>query len=311
MLKGERPKGFPLKIYYPAFLQAITRKELTLDESLIQYSLTGLNKEDLTTLFSRISNSQMNFGLYIELLWETMEREGFNDIEEINYLIDNTEEINPLVRPLLKKHLRILLNNKVLGEEYEQPDFIKDLNNNKMTILNLKGMSNYSERGDNPALVYVAIALRKLYFAKQMNYLSKKPLIISLDELHKFCPRIASPSSKKAFLKLLDLSRSERISLISSSQDWKRIPDTVLKQANYIFLSHTIGLDDMYELFKLLLPNEYDNPINLKNKISEIMREMKVYPDKSRDWLLINTDLKRWGIIIPKMPLSHLTEEGE
>lgn len=123
------------------------------------------------------------------------------------------------------------------------------------------------------------------------------------------CPNASDNPVKKEFLKLLDLVRSERISIILDTQDWKRIPETIISQSDYVLLPYNIDMENMYELVRRILPQEYDSPHDFRPKISYWIKRMRKLKDGRRDWLLLDRHEKRKVFIQPVLPLSYLQEE--
>jgi len=312
LLLDEKPQGLSIKSYYPAFLQKLTRKKLDDTEVLAQFNLHSISKPDFLTLFENLTSSNSRYFDVLDALWTDITERELYSWEAIRDFFDSEASDYPsLQKRILLKYLKILRDNLVLGDTYENPDLISPINEGTVGILDLQGMTNYTT-ANSPALVYVAITLRKIYNAKVNSHINKRiHNLIMVDEINRFCPRMGNPSSKKEFLQVLDLSRSERISLLYSSQDYKRIPETLINQADYVFVSYKMGLDPMAELIRMVLPSEYGVPQTFKTKVARLQGRLQKYRDGRRDWLIIDRNNKVWDIIIPAMPLTHLVVEGE
>lgn len=312
LLPGEIPQGFKIKSYYPAFMHKLTNKKLASNEKLIQFNFRSIGKMDFFTLFeSFTTNNPRNFDV-LEALWEDIHKEELYSWEALREFLKSDEsDYDRLKKKLLSRYFKILEDNMILGDTYDSPTMIDDINDGYVSILDLQGMTNYAVV-NSPVLVYVAVLLRQNYNAKVNNLISRRVHnLIMIDEINKYVPKLGAPSSKEEFLKILDLSRSERISLMYCAQDYTRIPETLINQTNYVFISYKVGLDELADLIKMLLPQEYDNPHTFKTKIAHIQGMLKKYRNGKRDWLMIDRDQKTWDIIIPCMPLTYLSEEGE
>ena len=313
LFDDEKPQGFPCKIYYPAFLQKITNKKLLGNESLVQFGLDSITKSDFMTLFNNLISRNNAYYDILDSLWEDIQKHKLYSYDDIKEFLDSPDakDYKGITKKILMKGLKLMEDNYVLGNTYDPINIVEDLKNKEFSILDLKGMLNYSGV-NNPVSVYVAILLRHIYEGKVSKRINKDwSNMIVIDEVNKYVPRGGSPSSKQEFLNILDLSRSEKISLVYSTQDYKRIPDTLIKQASLVFLSYRTALDELADIVKILLPQEYDVPQTFKSKMSDVKRELRKYGDGRRDWLVINTEAQRYDYVTPVMPLSHLIVEGE
>ena len=307
LMKGEEPTGFNIKVYYPYFMAKITGKSRQKHEHYIQFGLKDITKFDFLTLVPHAK--EQNIKPFIDNLWISVMNETITSFEEMIDYIDDSEDLHHSSKRILKYTIQSLLNTGVLGDKYERPTVVKDLNEGYTVILNLKGITRFADV-DNPASAYLAIMIRDIYNSKVMGKLDRsKHHFISIDEINKFCPRSGNSSSKKEILKIYDLSRSERISLLSSTQDYTRVPQTLIYQSNYIFLAHNTSLNDSAEIIKSSLPEEYDVPQTFKAKVGSIFSGMGVHKDGSRDWLMIDKISKTYKTITPLAPLSYIMEE--
>jgi DNA helicase HerA-like ATPase len=312
ILPNEKPQGFPLKVYYPAFLQKLTGRKIEPEETLSQFNLSSINKYDLFTLFENITDNNSRFFDTLEVLWGIIEDHSLSSFDEIySYFENEDKDLDERQKKIIVRNLKILEDNLIMGDQYEPPSMIDDINDGFISILNCQGMTNLSG-SNSPVSVYVGILLRKIYNAKVKGEIDKDlHILITIDEINKYVPNIGSPSSKQEFLKLLDLSRSEQISLMYSTQDFRRCPPTLLSQADYIFVSYRITLDDLADLIRQVLPGEYDCPQTFKSKVGEIISRLSKYKDGRRDWLVLDTNAKTMSYVINCMPLSHVVTEGE
>jgi len=308
ILRSERPKPLNILSYYPHFFTKFVTRQLVQNERFIQFSLGDMNKFDLLTLLNFVEGRVLEI---VDDIWRQYESKEINTWEEVIEYVGNIEDIHPTTKRGLIYSLKNLVASDVIGDKFAPPDVVKNLNDGLAVNLNLKGITQFGHM-QNPASAYLAIFLRQIYSAKAQHKLNpNKHHFIFIDEINRFCPLIGHSSSKDEILKLIDLSRSERISLWVSSQDYKRIPDTLMRQATYIFLSYKVDLEDACEIIKRSLPSEYDVPQTFKAKIASIIGGMRRYKDGRRDWLVIDKKNRDYFFIQPLLPLSHLTSEGE
>ena len=75
-------------------------------------------------------------------------------------------------------------------------------------------------------------------------------MLIILDEIPRFCPRNKDPSSKKEILEANDLVAGLGINLIFAAQDISNIPDQLIRQSNFIFVSSALDIPVVNEVFK-------------------------------------------------------------
>jgi len=308
LLKGEIPQPLDIISYYPYFFTKFVSRKLVKTENYLQFSLEDINKFDLITLLGVRENRALQL---IDKMWDEYRSGKIRNWEEAIEFINNDTFVHPYTRRNLVLVMRNLIKGGIIGDEIPPPNFIDNINDGLLVNLNLKGIMQYANFS-NPASAYLAVILRKIYNAKVSGDLKRKEHhFIFIDEINKFCPNIGGGSSKHAILNLEDLSRSEKISIWMSSQDYKRIPDTLIRQANYIFLPYNIDLNDACELIKAALPHEYDIPQTFKAKIASVIGNLRKYKDGRRDWLVIDKSEKDYYFIAPLLPLSHLFSEGE
>lgn len=317
LFPSERPEAFPLTAYYPKFLFNLR----TLDEQkkgidhmqFCQFGMADLTKSDFFTFFDTVTSNNARYFDILEELYGAIQTEGLETWEDIVKYIEEHNKVlgGEMPARTLIRTIRILKDNEIIGDNYDAPNMVQDLEDNKIGVLCLKGLLKLPATV-SPALVYTKILMRKIYDAKHDSVISKKiHNMINLDEVGKFVGRIGESPSKDEFLKLLDLAASERISLLYAAQDWKRIPDTLIKQASYVFIAYNSTLDDLSEIIKMILPSEYEVPQTFKSKMAALQRSMRKYKDGKRDWLVIDKLEKKRFFIRPVLPLSHFQQEED
>ena len=309
LMRGEEPEQFKIKIYYPYFMAKITGKKREKFEHFIQFGFKDLTKFDFMTLIPH--SQEQNIKPIVDSMWIEILNNRINSYEEMIGYIQESEDLHHSSKKILIYSIKSLIKSGVLGDEFDRPSVINDLNNGLVVILNLQGITRFPNTNNN-ASTYLAIMIRDIYASKVSGKLDKtKHHIISIDEINKFCPRMGFSVSKDEILKLYDLSRHARISLIGSTQDYQRVPQTIVSQSNYIFLAHNTSLNDSSELIKNNLPEEYDVPQTFKSKVAGIFTGVNVHKDGSRDWLLLDKINAGYKILSPYAPLTYIQEEME
>lgn len=317
LLPGEQAQGFPLQSYYPIFLNNLYKsstgkdKKLHDNEKFCQIGMGELTKADFLTFFDTLTKDYARYFDILDELWTTIEKNDLYSWEEIIDAVGEMESLAGMSSKVIIRSIGILKENEILGDMYDDPDLVGCIQNGKIGILNLQGLLDLPS-AVSPALVYVNIMLRRIYNSKVRGIVNKKVHnLIHVDEINKLIPREGDTPSKREFLKMLDLVRSEHISMMYSTQDWKRIPITLIEQADYIFIPYNTTLENLVEIIKSVLPNEYSVPQTFKSKMAYIQGTMHKYRDGKRDWIVVDRGNKIRTFIVPMLPLSYFVREGE
>lgn len=309
ILKNEIPQALKIKSYYPYFFKKFVERKLVKDEQYIQFSLQDMNKFDFLTLLNITDERGTEL---INSVWDKFKSKSISTWEEAMDIVNKITDVHHFTKRKMQLTMKNLIDSKVIGDEVQPPDIIENINDGFFVNLNLKGMMQYSSFS-NPASTYLAIILRQIYNAKVFKKLKRQHHhFVVIDELSTFAPNIGTSSSKHWIEKLVTISRQEGISVWMSTQDYKKIPDVITKQADYIFLPYNVDLDDAANIIRRVLPGEYKVPQTFKSRVgSEILDDLKIFRSGRRDWLCLDRVRKKYFCISPFLPLSHLTEEGE
>ena len=317
MLPQEKAQGFPISCYYPIFLQNLRKtatgkqKSLLASEKICQLGMSNLTKADFFTFFEQITAQNPRYYDILEELWAGIQDNGLYDWDAMIAFIKESGSFDKLSGKTLVRVLSIMRDNQILGDQFEEPALVEDIKNKKIGILDLQGLLELPS-SVSPALVYVNIMMRRIYNAKVQNIIPKAVHnMIYIDEVNKFVPKLGETPAKREFLKSLDLVRSEHISMMYSTQDYNRIPQTLIEQSDYVFIPYNSSLDNMAEIIKMILPQEYQTPQTFKPKIAFLQSLMKKLPDGRRDWLCISKVDKKRDFFMPVLPLSYFLQEGE
>jgi len=310
LLKGEKPAPINIMSLYPIFLTKRITRKLAEHETYLQFSFRDLTADDFKTLLN-IQDKDTSLINFIDYTFSEYVNKGkIKSLSEYIELIQQNKELHELAKRKLIAGIKALITEKVIGDEGDDLQLDEWINEGIVINLNLKGMASYTTFS-NPATTYLAILLRKLYTLKVEGRIKKKShLVMMIDEAHKFIPNEANPSSKQEFLRLLDVARAERISLFYATQDYRRIPQTLINQANYIFIPLGTPLNEAKDLFKDVLAEEYTHPSTFPSKVASILRKATKYKSAdSKVWIVLDKDERDYVYLRPTTPLSRIVQE--
>lgn len=309
LLPGEKPQGFPVQSFYPLFLQKVTNTTYP-NTQVVQVSLDELNLFDFYTLLGAtdISDSRR---LGIERSFLKVQDGTITNLEDLKKDIDKNTDIRPQSRNLLIAEVNNLERMGVIGDSFSDIDFSDVILEGRVPCLSLPGYEMASRYSDYAAAI-AAIMMRKLYMAKKGGKISRLLHLLEVfDEINRFVPNIGTTALKEETLQEVDLSRQHKGSMIVSTQDYKRIPLTILEQASLIFFPYNISPNSAKEILREKASYEETNPITFGTEVRQLVGSMIKHKDGSRDWLLIDSERKENFVFRPLAPLSHHRQEGE
>jgi len=302
LLPNEKPTGLPVKSFKPYFLSKLTGKTNKSSENF-QFSLQDLNRYDFETLLGGVSDAGTR-GL--NFLFELIREGKINSLDDMIKEIKKDEEVidSRTKKPLIGEIINIQ-NMGVIGNNYPSVDFTEEIMKGNIPILDVEGFRKTGGK-DNYINTYIGMITRNISTSKSDGLIPKKVHILMMyDECNRFVPSDGNPVSKKEILTALDLTRSEKISMVFSSQDYTRIPGTILEQCNIILVSHLIKTESFKNIIKEKSPQEYDHPVTFGVDMARKRATMGKHKDGSRDWLLIDANSNDESFTFrPLAPLS-------
>jgi hypothetical protein len=308
LLPHEKPEGFPLKVYRPYFLTKLaSMPQLPVETTLCQFTLEDLTVTDFYNLLGidKPSTSQRNA---IESAFNGVANSKITNLQGIKDDIQSNTDINPITANNLCALINSLETLGVIGDQFSGIDVVKDLKDKKIVDFDISGL----EKNVGYGSTYVGLLTRNLLMAKKEGRISKdRHLFLAYDEVNKVCPNTGTTPAKDEILKGLDLFRKERGTMAFTTQDYKRVPQTILEQCNYIMFPHNITLSSAKEIIRQKASYEYDFPLNFGVDVGNRIGQMRIHRDGSRDWLMIDVDNKDNFIFQPLAPLAHHKLEGE
>ena len=309
-LDYEKSTPFPIKTYYPYFLYKFVGLELP-EQILFQYNLDKINPSDITA-FINFEQLGLSARLEVEDLVSILMRgkKKFNSIDELVGFI-NTKRMSLQTKSTLIKSFNNLKNLGVFGNQYQNFDIISDINNGLIPDLNLFGWQRLDFK--RYVAMYIALILRELLSARQLNKLDKHLLLI-FEELHEFAPRRprnkAQEITKSEIRTSVFTGRKEKISFWFVTQSPESIDPAIIEQCDLILIPHGFDRSKLMTLVKEILPSYYDYPYEFGMRMANYLSALRKYKDGMREWLV----LERGGEITkiaPLGPLSRHKTEGE
>lgn len=307
LLKDEYPQSFPIKNYFP-FFQKRSDKGEYVGGKLFQFSLEDITLSDFTTILGLedMSDTQKNL---LEETWLKLEDGEINSLQDFIQSVKENEEYRKGTKNLITRRIKNIEKQGVIGDRYADFSIIADINKGYIPVFNL---SAHEEMGEFVS-AYVGILARRIYMAKKRGRIpSRKRLLVVCDEVNKFAPRSGNPSSKEPLIRLTELSRSEGISLLYSTQYVRRIPPVMYDQAQYLLLPK-VRFSVLKKVVKDLAPIEYDGHwMTFEKKLVDDYGIMTQYKSGQRDWMKIDVRTSDIEIFQPFAPLSfHRTDKKE
>jgi uncharacterized protein DUF87 len=312
-LLQHNPVGFPVKSYRPFFLTKATDVETMKGEVTAQIALQDLNESDLDTVMN-ISDMTDQKRVLISNAFQMVKDGKTRDIDGMCKEIEKPEnEGHPQTKKSISAVLKSIQAKGVIGDRFDRMNFVGDLSEGKVPIMNLMGAFR-SGSADHYSAAYVTIVLRQLLDAKQEGKLPKRmPLMIVLDEVNRYAAATDDNIAKREVLRALDMARQYGISICFSSQDLGRIPDTILNQCKYVFVGYDLPPDQFREIIRKKEPHKVTDPYNFTQETSHVLGSMRKYVSGTRDWLFIDSTKRDddYKIFKPLAPLSATREVGD
>jgi len=317
--EGEEPVGFEnIKVYFPYFLKRYAER-INPEARLIQLSLSMLNKYDLMTILGEEDETSPK-GRAITLTFNEVEKGTVANFEEFkDYIIMLSEEktVDPRTARALTGMIDSAIAEGVLGEEYADFDFGVDIANGFTPVLDLSGSSSagLSEKTGYVSSFVSAVG-EQIWKAK----LSKKipvnvPVILDVDELHKFLPASSNPSSKRFILRILKEGRKFGFSFLGATQSPGDLDGRGVEQMSYIFIPWNMNVPSAYRILDdagLMResPTVRNRFKDIKSRMSDfewiVIDKDNTKPDFTSSNIMINENI----IVKVAGPLSEHFSEG-
>jgi len=256
----EKPIGLPMRTYYPYFFTRLVSRRFG-NQSYCQFKFEDINMYDFLTMAgiqeSDLSPLQKSA---LERVFAKVKSGVVTDYKTMEKFLSKTKGIGKSTTNLLITTARQLETQDVMGKKYPPPNFVEDIKNRFVPVLNTYGSTSTGKRANTYVSAYVAILLRKIYGAKADGVIPRrKHLLIVLDEIARFCPSDSNPSSRVAILDMLRLSRSEKISMFSSCQFLTDVPEIMADQTTHIMIPARMNTETIRAIMQRFAPWENDN----------------------------------------------------
>jgi hypothetical protein len=259
LMNTEKPIGLPVRVYRPYFYSNFEDRHFR-NQQMCQFQLKEMNASDFLTI-SGIEEKTPLSPLQNDALDNVFRKIRSGEIDSIRKMemyLYNAKDLGKSTTKVLIATARRLEKQGVVGNQFKPSDFISDLIEGKIPVLNTYGTQLTGKRVNTFSAAYVAMIIRELYRAKHSKQL-KNHLLVMIDELPVFCPNVGNPSSKDMILKFYRLARSENISIISACQDIGDIPSEIYEHSTHLFFPGN-GMDTMAirDIMKKFAPWEFD-----------------------------------------------------
>jgi len=304
LLKGETPRPMKIVELRPTFFMSINR---TLPKNNVWYSvdmkrmtarefMTFMNAKDLTPT-QRI---------VLELIYQELTKEFKNNpvakfsLEFIEKVIDNIDDIDSRSNMSMKLKFRPLKESNFYYAEHEK-SIIAGINRGYVPSINLTDFESFGRESFNYPVVTLSIVLREIIRGRRDKDVA--PLMIFIDEATRFCGNDKENSFKHEFLEAIDVERRFGTSFCTAWQSMTDIPEKVLNQSRYVFVSGTENVNTL----KNILNNTgiARSPQSAPSMATRLKMRMKGRP---YSWIVFDRKLQTMEIIAPVAPLSHHME---
>lgn len=301
LLPGEQPSGMDTHSYYPRFFDS-GYTPLEGFEEYMDIDLGKITFEDFSPIIGKLTDNEAN------LLKECFNAKLKTLSEFFGYM--NTSNYQyPTIRNLTNK-LQLLSQSRIIGNN--MPNIKELIKPNRINILNFSGVDGLGREIKVPAET-LALFLKRIFAYKQNN--PEVKVLIVVEELPRW---LDNESVMGILMDMLTRGRLIGISMLFSIQT-KGIKvseplDKIFSQISHCFLPNNIDFSELTEIYKRLMPTEYDYPVNFKYKVSEMYMKMKKYGkgvDAPRDWLVIEQEDQDSEVFAPISPLSWHIQEGQ
>lgn len=267
--KNEKPEGLKVLTVRPMFFKKYSEEE-DKKSKYFQIPFTEITTQDLIDFCGLDSK-------YSDIIIKHKE-----SCETIGYFLETIrkqEKAKPLERAIEN-----IIENGVIGEEMNI-DFIKELNEGNLIVLNLIGyegiISKYYQ-------IYIKHILAKIFKARENQVKGysgsklKSETYIFIDEAHSIIPKDADNMAVKEVVKLVVEGRKFGMSFYFSTQKLESVNSCAYDQSKYIFVSNnTKNFTDIEKLMKFM--GTYDFHPRFKNKLAKRLFSMRNF-GKWRCW---------------------------
>jgi hypothetical protein len=302
----EQAIAMPMKVYRPFFFSHFVDRSFPKQYSC-QFRLHNMNMNDFIGISGVEEKEPLSTlqKVALEKVFRKIKDGDIVDLAKMRDYLQSQPEIGRMTARVLIAAAYQMEQQDVIGTQFDIPNFTEDLLQRRIPVLNTYGAQFSGKRTNPHASAYVAMIIRNLYDAKASGRISGHLLTI-LDEIPRFCPNGGNPSSKSAIIDFYRLSRSERISIFASCQDFRDIPDQLIEMATHIFVPGT-GMDAkvIREIMLRFAPWEQDSIQAMNESIGFRLRKMPTH-----SWFCINKPKKQTIIFKPAMPLCFHKSES-
>lgn len=305
LLENEKPMSMNVKSFYPKyfsnFFEYTPIEEI---EKHIDIDFTKIQPGDFMSLLGFVSKNEE---LLVQDIYNRIGKTINNIPNMIKYINNSGYQLSTKSNLLHK--ISLLEKNHVLGNNF--PNILEDiLVPGQVNILNLIGVDRLGKDLKIPG-EFISLFLKHIIGYKEEGKMKGLKVLIIIDELSTW---MEIESVIRELTKIVTKGRYFEISFIGSIQTKGKIPqymDILFTQISHCFIPYNIDHNEFVEVYKRLMPTEYDYPITFRKNVSELYYNMKKHKSGSRDWMVIEVDDQNTEIFAPLSPLSWHSEEGD
>jgi len=302
------PTALPVKVYRPVFLMKLLSERLPRDNIPIKISYKDLNLSELLIALGFDKDDKRNQRDIISYYW--------NKVESLEGLKNKiSEELKQAsTRDSIIRSIDPLIDCEAFSENSEG-DFVQDINNNFVPVLNVQGYDRVGTGTATLPQIYVSVIQRKIVEALEnqkekrgpIEKRIKKRVVLFIDE----APKFLEPNtwSFKELMKGVDVYRYLGLYMIFAAQTKDRIPEALVQQSSYLFLPYNIDTHTALDLLKM--KQFYDFHPAFIRDVAAKLRKLRIHPSGLRQWVCIDTNRKSTDIFWAYPSISaHFEEQG-
>jgi len=302
LMKTEVPKGTPCKVYYPVFLHKQIPNE---KQTKTQFHLNSLSTseviqftgEKIPTTTLACLEKMMAMTLMEQSVDMTIIKEK---LRKINYPDASKRKVMAIMETLIR--------NGIIGNKYYYPDFVKDLNEGKVPVLNTFGLEGLSPEYKNYLYVMMSKIMKDVWEAKMTGKLKRKTHLLEVNEEANITLQAEMNTPfKAAQINYTARGRQHKVSTLTLAQTWRGLDENILNNVDWIIFSASMKTEEAIQLLLEYAP-EYAQQAQYRAKMRQFMAQAR----KIGRWtkIYINRKSQERVAFRPYAPLSYVLEEG-
>ena len=293
------PAAMKVKVFRPIFYNEYFGEDTPSDNEGYQLKYSDLSLNELLSLLNLNRTTSVDHANIVSIYYNEV-----TSLEDLSKKIEVDQKISKTTREKLRRRIEGLIKYKVCSKD-GKGDPVKALQEGFVVVFNHKGFEDVS-KGEliNIPLVFFSTAMRIIRDAKEKTLEKKRRLLMFIDEAPVF---LRLETTKEELMRAVNQWRYLGIYIIFAAQKAEMIPDWILTQSRFVFLSHNIDLQSY--ILTLKFKQKADFHPSFHRDASDVIRSMKVKPTGEREWLMIDGDVSEETIFFGLPSLSQHLEE--